>query len=82
MGSIVVRLGFLGTEEDKAEAARREANIPMTPFLDRVAGSWCEGLISPAIGKHLVTRGDAFAVSAPVREPCDARPEEWLGEKD
>ena len=27
LGSIVVRLGFLGTEEDKAEAARREATL-------------------------------------------------------
>ena len=40
---------------------------PGTPFLDRVAGSSCEGLFSPAIGKNL-----RLALTAPFgrsREP-------------
>ena len=32
--------------------------LPITPFLDRVAGSLCEELFSPAIGKHFATRED------------------------
>jgi hypothetical protein len=35
--------------------AFRRPILPTSPFLDRVGGSWFEGLFSPAIGKHLAT---------------------------
>ena len=36
----------------ESRAGQKSAPRTLSSFLDRVAGSWCEGLFSPAIGKH------------------------------